>query len=302
MTALIQRWLTGVKDPNEEGVIIQGITGKFGRFHTKLMLEYGTKIVAGVTPGKGGSRVDEIPVYDTVKEATERTGAKVSITFVPAPHFLAAAKDALEANISLVVAITEKVPIKDTILALKLARSKGASIIGPNCPGIIIPNKIKLGIMPANSFKEGPVAIFSRSGTLMYEASYHILRQGLGQTVAMGIGGDPINCTSLIDGLEWIRGSDATKALVIVGEIGGDTEEKLVEYAKKTDFKKPIIGYIVGRHAPKEKKMGHAGAIIYGSYGTADSKIKSFENSGYPVAMSSSQIPELVKKELAKSR
>ncbi|MCH8022180.1 MAG: CoA-binding protein [Thaumarchaeota archaeon] len=302
MKPLVQSWLTGEENPAETGIIIQGITGKFGRFHTKLMLEYGTKIIAGVTPGKGGATVDGIRVYDTVKEATERTGAKVSIMFVPAAHFLTAAKDALNADISLIVAITEKVPIKDTILALKLARSKGASIIGPNCPGIIIPNKIKLGIMPANSFKEGPVAIFSRSGTLMYEASYHILHQGLGQTVAMGIGGDPINCTSLIDGLEWIRGSDATKALVIVGEIGGDTEEKLIEYAKKTNFRKPIIGYIVGRYAPKETKMGHAGAIIYGSYGTAESKIRSFTESGYPVAMSSSQIPDLVKKELATSR
>ncbi|MFQ6010768.1 MAG: CoA-binding protein [Nitrososphaerales archaeon] len=301
MSALIPKWLNEQENPAEAGVIIQGITGKFGRFHTKLMLDYRTKILAGVTPGKGGSKVDEISVYDTVEEASEKTGAKVSIMFVPAPHFLTAAKDALKADISLIVAITEKVPIKDTIEALKLAKGKGASIVGPNCPGVIIPGKIKLGIMPANSFTEGPIAILSRSGTLMYEASYHILRKGLGQTLALGIGGDPINCTSLIDGLEWIRNNEATKALVVVGEIGGDSEEKLVEHAQKTDFKKPIIGYIVGRHAPKEKKMGHAGAIIYGSYGTAESKMKAFTNSGYPVAISSSQIPDLIKKELGKS-
>ncbi len=285
----------------EEPVIVQGITGKFGSFHTKLMLEYGTKISAGVVPGKGGTSIYGVPVYDTFREAIKATGSRISVIFVPAPRFLVAAVEAIESGASLLVAITEHVPIRDSIRCLNTARASGSQVVGPNTPGLIIPGSIKLGIMPSNSFVPGPVAIFSRSGTLMYEVAYHLSRSGLGQSIALGVGGDPINCTTLTECLAWARDDVRTQAVVVVGEIGGDAEERLAEYVTETRFPKPTVGYIAGRYAPKEKKMGHAGAIIYGAYGTAESKINAFTQAGISVARTPTQIPSLVRSEINRS-
>jgi succinyl-CoA synthetase alpha subunit len=279
----------------DEPVIVQGITGRYGSLHTKLMLQYGTKIAAGVTPGKGGMEVEGVPVFNTVKEAVGASGSISSVLFVPAPNFLSAAKEAIESGIKLLVAITEHVPIRDTLAILEFASINKASVIGPNTPGIIVPSrKLKLGIMPASSFAEGNVAIFSRSGTLMYEVAYQLTKSGLGQTIALGIGGDPINCTTLEECLELVREDKFTKAVVIVGEIGGDAEERIARYISQTKFGKPVVAYVAGRHAPKEKKMGHAGAIIYGSYGTAESKIKALEEAGASIAKTPFEIPSLV--------
>jgi succinyl-CoA synthetase alpha subunit len=279
----------------DEPVIVQGITGRYGSLHTKLMLQYGTRIEAGVTPGKGGMSVEGVPVFNTVREAVQKTGSKSSVLFVPAQNFLSAAFEAIEAGIKVLVAITEHIPIMDTLKMLDFAKKKGASIIGPNTPGLIIPSlKVKLGIMPASSFSDGNIAIFSRSGTLMYEVAFQLTNSGYGQSIALGIGGDPINCTTLQECVELVRDDGITKAVVLVGEIGGDAEERIAKYIKETNFEKPVIAYIAGRHAPKEKKMGHAGAIIYGSYGTAESKMKALSDAGALVAKTPSEIPLLV--------
>ena len=285
---------------SKEPVIVQGITGKFGSFHTKLMMDYGTKIAAGVVPGKGGANVQGVPVFDTFREAIRATGSRISIVFVPAPRFLEATLEAIECDVALLVAITEHVPIRDCLKSLIAANGKGSQIVGPNTPGIIVPGLIKLGIMPASSFVPGPVAIFSRSGTLMYEVAYHLSRSNLGQSMAMGVGGDPVNCTTLTECLAWAKDDPETKVIVVVGEIGGDAEERLSEYVADTEYPKPIVGYIAGRHAPKEKKMGHAGAIIYGSYGTAESKIAAFTSVGIQVAKTPTEIPSLVRTALSK--
>jgi succinyl-CoA synthetase alpha subunit len=279
----------------DEPVIVQGITGRYGSLHTKLMLQYGTRIEAGVTPGKGGMSVEGVPVFNTVREAVQKTGSKSSVLFVPAQNFLSAAFEAIEAGIKVLVAITEHIPVMDTLKMLDFAKKKGASIIGPNTPGLIIPSlKVKLGIMPASSFSDGNIAIFSRSGTLMYEVAFQLTNSGYGQSIALGIGGDPINCTTLQECVELVRDDGITKAVVLVGEIGGDAEERIAKYIKETNFEKPVIAYIAGRHAPKEKKMGHAGAIIYGSYGTAESKMKALSDAGALVAKTPSEIPLLV--------
>jgi succinyl-CoA synthetase alpha subunit len=279
----------------DEPVIVQGITGRYGSLHTKLMLQYGTRIEAGVTPGKGGMSVEGVPVFNTVREAVQKTGSKSSVLFVPAQNFLSAAFEAIEAGIKVLVAITEHIPIMDTLKMLDFAKKKGASIIGPNTPGLIIPSlKVKLGIMPASSFSDGNIAIFSRSGTLMYEVAFQLTNSGYGQSIALGIGGDPINCTTLQECVELVRDDGITKTVVLVGEIGGDAEERIAKYIKETNFEKPVIAYIAGRHAPKEKKMGHAGAIIYGSYGTAESKMKALSDAGALVAKTPSEIPLLV--------
>ncbi|MEM4311242.1 MAG: succinate--CoA ligase subunit alpha [Nitrososphaerales archaeon] len=276
-------------------VIVQGITGRYGSFHTKLMLDYGTNIVGGVTPGKGGQEVHGVRVYNTVEEVVRKTGALISVIFVPAPFFLNAALEAIKGGIKLLVAITEHVPIRDSLRVIEEGKKRGAIMVGPNSPGLIIPNFIKLGIMPAQSFKRGDIAIFSRSGTLMYEIAYHLSSQGLGQYMALGIGGDPINGLSLLDCLEYSLRKDEIKRIVLVGEIGGDQEERVAEYIKKVNFLKPIVAYIAGRYAPKEKKMGHAGAIIYGNYGTAESKIKALKDANALIAFKPSEIPKLVK-------
>ncbi|MDA4120146.1 MAG: succinate--CoA ligase subunit alpha [Thaumarchaeota archaeon] len=280
-------------------VIVQNITGKYGRLHTKLMLDYGTNIAAGATPGKGGQSVEGVPVFNSVSEAVGKTGSKISVLFVPAEYLLSAGVEALDAGIKLMVVITEHVPIRDTLRLIQLGQSKGATIIGPNCPGLIVPSqKVKLGIMPAPSFAPGKVALFSRSGTLMYEIAGQLTSSGFGQTLALGMGGDPINGTTPIECLDFAEKMDDTKAVVVVGEIGGDAEERLARHIQKSGYEKPVVAYIAGRHAPKEKKMGHAGAIIYGDYGTAESKIKALNSAGVKVAMTPAQVPTLVERAL----
>jgi len=288
----------GDSDYKNKTVIVQGMTGKFGSFHTKLMQQYGTRIAAGVTPGKGGQKFDGVPVYDTVAEAVKNTGAKISVMFVPAPFFLKAAEEALNNEISLLVAVPEHVPIKDSLKCVNLARKKGAVIVGPNTAGIIVPSVIKLGIMPPQPFKPGSTAVFSRSGTLMYEVSYMLSMAGFGQRIVIGVGGDPINCTSLIECFDMIRNQDDVNSVVVVGEIGGDAEEQLAEYMISTGFDKPVIGYIAGRSAPKEKRMGHAGAIIYGNFGSAESKVSMFAKADVPVAKSPAEVPVLLAQKL----
>lgn len=284
----------GDSDYGKKRVIVQGMTGKFGSLHTKIMQQYGTKIVGGVTPGKGGQFFDGMQVYDSVAEAVKNTGAKISVVFVPAPFFLSAAEEALNNGISLLVAIPEHVPVKDCLKTLQLARSKNAMVVGPNTAGIILPDVTKLGIMPAVPFKRGNTAVFSRSGTLMYEISYRLSNAGFGQKIALGIGGDPVNCTSLIECFDLVRERDDVNSVVVVGEIGGDAEEQLAEYIISTGFDKPVVGYIAGRTAPKEKRMGHAGAIIYGSFGSAESKISMFAKANVPVAKRPAEVPVLL--------
>ena len=277
-------------------VALQNITGRYGRLHTKLMLDYGTNIAAGTAPGKGGQSVEGVPVYNTMAEAVQTSGAKVSVCFVPAEFTYAAGQEALNAGIKLLVIITERVPIRDELLLLRLAQTKGASIVGPNCPGLIVPSqRVKLGIMPAPSFAPGNIALYSRSGTLTYEIAGQLTGSGFGQSVAVGIGGDPINGTTPIEWMDFVQSMEETKAVVVVGEIGGDAEERLARHIEKSSFGKPVVAYIAGRHAPKEKKMGHAGAIIYGDYGTADSKINELTAAGVKVAMTPAEVPRLVR-------
>ena len=280
-------------------IIVQNVTGRYGRLHTKLMIQYGTNVAAGAAPGKGGQSVEGVPVFNTVAEAVAKTGAKASVCFVPAEFTLAAGEEALNAGIKLLVIITEHVPVRDELKLVQLAQSKGASIIGPNCPGIIIPSqKVKMGIMPAPSFAPGGVALYSRSGTLTYEIAGQLSAAGFGQSVAVGIGGDPINGTTPVEWMDFVQGMPDTKAVVAVGEIGGDAEERLARHIEKSGYKKPMVAYVAGRHAPKQKKMGHAGAIIYGNVGTADSKIKALRAAGVKVAMTPSEVPQLVKQSL----
>jgi succinyl-CoA synthetase alpha subunit len=283
-------------DYGNKPVIIQGITGNFGSVHTRLMREYGTNIVAGVTPNKGGQSFEGIPVFDSVKDANKNFGAKISGIFVPAPFFLSAVKDAVNSGIKLLIAIPEHVPIRDALEALEYAQSNGARIIGPNTPGVIIPSVSKIGIMPSQPFTKGNTAVFSRSGTLMYEVSYYLSREGIGQQIALGIGGDPINGTNLIEAFELISERDEVESVVVVGEIGGDAEESLVQYIEKTGFSKPVVAYVAGRSAPKEKRMGHAGAIVYGNYGSAESKISSYAKVNIPVAKRPAEVPSLLLK------
>jgi succinyl-CoA synthetase alpha subunit len=280
-------------------IIVQNITGRYGKLHTRLMLDYGTNVAAGATPGKGGQSVEGVQVYDTVEEAVANTGAKASVCFVPAEFTLSAGEEALNAGVKLLVIITEHVPIRDELKLVQLAQSKGASIIGPNCPGVIVPaQSVKMGIMPAPSFKPGNVALYSRSGTLTYEIAGQLSAAGFGQSVAVGIGGDPINGSTPVEWMDFAQGMADTRAVVVVGEIGGDAEERLARHILKSGYRKPIVAYIAGRHAPKEKKMGHAGAIIYGDVGTADSKIKALSEAGVKVAMTPSQVPMLVRQAL----
>jgi len=283
-------------DYGNKPVIIQGITGNFGSVHTRLMREYGTNIVAGVTPNKGGQSFEGIPVFDSVKDASKNFNVSISGIFVPAQFFLVAIKDAVNSGIKLLVAIPEHVPIRDAMEALDYAQTNGARIIGPNTPGVIVPEINKIGIMPSQPFMKGNTAVFSRSGTLMYEVSFHLSKAGIGQRIALGIGGDPINGTNLIEAFNLINDRDEIDSVVVVGEIGGDAEESLVEYIEKTGFNIPVVAYVAGRSAPKEKRMGHAGAIIYGKYGSAESKISSFSRVNIPVAKRPAEIPSILKK------
>ena len=290
--------LRGKKDRNgnyeKQPVIVQGITGTFGTVHTKLMLEYGTNIAAGVTPGKGGQKFQDVPIYETMKEAIAASKAKISIVFVPAKFFLEAAKEAFEAGIKLLVAIPEHVPVRDTMLAIEIAKQNDAMMIGPNTPGVIIPGLIKIGIMPASPFMQGKIAVLSKSGTLLYEISNNLTTSGFGQNVTLGIGGDPINGTTMVDAFDMIKDQPELEGVVIVGEIGGQAEETLAEHIIDIGFKKPVVGYIAGRKAPKEKIMGHAGAIVMGNYGSAESKITMFAKANIPVAKRPTEVPILL--------
>ncbi len=289
-------------DYMKKGVIVQGITGTYGSIHARSMIADGTNVVAGVSPGKGGQKFeDKVPVYSTMQEAVDATGAKISVIFVPAKFFLAAAKDALEAGIKLLVAIPEHVPIRDTMIVLELAKQKGAIVIGPNTPGIMIPELIKIGIMPVTPFKAGKIAVLSKSGTLLYEISDALTTAGFGQSITIGIGGDPVNGTRLIDAFEMIKDIPDLEGLVIVGEIGGDSEEILAQKIIDSGFSKPTVAYIAGRAAPKEKRMGHAGAIVMGTYGSAESKISMFNKSNIPVAKRPAEVPVLLAGKMAKS-
>jgi len=282
-------------DFQKQPVIVQGITGKFGTRHTKLMIEYGTNIVAGVTPGKGGQKFENtVPIYETVKEAVDKTGAKISIMFVPAKFFLGAAKDALEAGIKLLVAIPEHVPVQDTMKIVNIAKQKGAIVIGPNTPGVMIPGLIKIGIMPASPFKFGNTVVLSKSGTLLYEISNNLSNSGFGQCITIGVGGDPINGTRLVDAFDMVKDYPNLDGIVVVGEIGGDAEEVLAQKIIDENFEKPVVAYIAGRKAPKEKRMGHAGAIVMGNYGSAESKITMFSKANIPVAKKPVEVPILL--------
>jgi len=288
-------------DFQKQPVIVQGITGKFGTRHTKLMIEYGTNIVAGVTPGKGGQKFeDTVPIYETVKEAVDKTGAKISIMFVPAKFFLGAAKDALEAGIKLLVAIPEHVPVQDTMKIVEIAKQKGAIVIGPNTPGVMIPGLIKIGIMPASPFKFGNTVVLSKSGTLLYEISNNLSNSGFGQCITIGVGGDPINGTRLVDAFDMVKDYPNLDGIVIVGEIGGDAEEVLAQKIIDENFEKPVVAYIAGRKAPKEKRMGHAGAIVMGNYGSAESKITMFSKANIPVAKKPVEVPILLAGKMGK--
>lgn len=292
--------IEGEEGFGKKPVIIQGMTGSYGSTHTRLMKAYGTNIPAGVTPGKGGQKFEDIPVYNTMSEAVEVTGAQISGIFVPAPFFLKAAAEAIDSGIKLLVAVPEHIPIRDAIKVLEYARRKGARMIGPNTPGVIVPEVMKVGIMPAQPFKAGTTVVFSRSGTLMYDVSYNLTGKGYGQRLCLGIGGDPINGTNLIEAFELVRDRDDVESIVVVGEIGGDAEEQLAQYIISTNFIKPVIAYIAGRAAPKEKRMGHAGAIVYGNYGSAESKVTNYAKANVPVAKRPAEVPELLAKKLRK--
>lgn len=279
-------------------VIVQGITGKHGSFHTRLMMQYGTNIIAGVTPGKGGQKFDGgIPVFNTVKEALKIGKADFSIIFVPAKHAMDAAMESLKENLNIVI-ITEMLPVHDAIRIMKEAAARDLTVIGPNCPGIITPDECKIGIMPAGIFKKGEIGVLSRSGTLTYEIIHIMSSKGFGQTTVVGVGGDMVKGMSFIEGLQMFENDEKTKAVVIIGEIGGDAEQRAASYIKE-NISKPVVAYIAGKTAPKEKRMGHAGAIIMGESGTYDNKKLTFEKCGIKVATFPKDITELLSKELA---
>jgi succinyl-CoA synthetase alpha subunit len=266
----------------ETKVICQGITGEQGTFHTLQMVAYGTNMVGGVTPGKGGTEVDGIPVFNTAKEAVDATDADATVIYVPAPFAADAIMEAVEAGIELVICITEGIPVLDMVKVKKFMLGKSSRLIGPNCPGVITPDECKIGIMPGHIHKAGPVGVVSRSGTLTYEAVDQLTRLGIGQSTCVGIGGDPINGTNFIDVLTLFEADPDTKAVIMIGEIGGTAEEEAAEYIKQ-NFSKPVVGYIAGVAAPKGKRMGHAGAIIAGGKGTAAEKMKAMEDAGIKV-------------------
>jgi succinyl-CoA synthetase alpha subunit len=279
----------------ETKAVVQGITGSQGSYHTRLMLEYGTKIVAGSTPGRGGTAVSGIPVFDTVEEATDRFDINASIIFVPAPFAKDAALEAIATGLNPVVVITEGIPVKDEIQIMEVAKLRGTTVIGPNTPGIITPGECKLGIMPGHIFKPGKVGLVSRSGTLTYEIAASLTSAGLGQSTCLGIGGDPVVGLSFVDVLEMFRKDSKTEAIAMIGEIGGNAEEMVAEYIKDTKYPKPIAAYVAGRAAPPGKRMGHAGAIIMGKSGTAETKIEALRNAGVRVALKPSEIVKLLK-------
>ena len=279
-------------------VIVQGITGRDGSFHTRQMIEYSTRIVAGVTPGKGGQQFDDtVPIFNTVAEAAKETGANTSVIYVPPMYAADAIMEAADAGVTLIVAITEGVPVLDMTRVYPFVKERGARLLGPNCPGLISPGKSKVGIIPGRICTPGPVGVVSRSGTLTYEIVYQLTRAGIGQTTCVGIGGDPINGTNFIDCLTAFEQDPETKAVAMMGEIGGTDEQEAARFVKE-HMTKPVVGFIAGQTAPPGRRMGHAGAIISGSAGTAAEKIQAFEDAGMGVARRPIDFVELIKARL----
>ncbi|WP_078413302.1 succinate--CoA ligase subunit alpha [Priestia abyssalis] len=272
-------------------VIVQGITGSTALFHTKQMLEYGTKIVGGTSPGKGGTEVEGVPVFNTVAEAVEKTGATASVIYVPAPFAADAILEAVDAELDLAICITEHIPVLDMVKVKRYMEGKKTRLVGPNCPGVITPEECKIGIMPGYIHKKGHVGVVSRSGTLTYEAVHQLSEAGVGQSTAVGIGGDPVNGTNFIDVLKAFNEDDETYAVIMIGEIGGTAEEEAAEWVK-ANMTKPVVGFIGGQTAPPGKRMGHAGAIISGGKGTAAEKIKTMNECGIKVAETPSVMGE----------
>lgn len=302
------RWLVketidlGILIHGNTRVIVQGITGSQGSFHTKLMLDYGTKIVGGVTPGKGGSQVQGVRVYDTLAEAQEKSLADAWICFVPAPFAADAALEALENGIKTLVIITEHIPIKDAIQVMAYAKQMNASVIGPNTPGIITPGQCKLGIMPSHIFQSGKIGMVSRSGTLTYEIAAGLTKSRLGQSTCFGLGGDPITGLNFIDSLKMFEKDAETEAVVLIGEIGGNLEELAADYITASKYAKPVVAFVAGRSAPPGKRMGHAGAIVMGKAGTAESKIEALIKANVRVAEKPGDVPELLQSALKDRR
>jgi succinyl-CoA synthetase alpha subunit len=280
-------------------LVVQGITGGEGSFHAGQMIEYGTKVVAGVTPGKGGTKHLEVPVFNTVADAVEKEGANTSVIFVPAAFAPDAIVEAADAGVRLIVCITEGIPVRDMLGVYDYLKKKNVRMVGPNCPGVISPGKAKVGIMPGFIHRQGTVGLISRSGTLTYEAVAQVTAKGYGQSTCVGIGGDPIIGTKFIDALRLFKDDDQTEAVVMIGEIGGTAEEEAAEYIRK-NFDKPVIGFIAGRTAPPGRRMGHAGAIISGGHGTADEKMAALKKAGIIVVESPALIGDAVARVLGK--